>query len=101
MSSEEIGIIEKLIDNPLYKMCDHSVNFVKVIDKLENVEIGIYFSSQKAIKDIREKFGLKICNMTIHNRLNGKITTPYKGRFMFYYATDEEVKKYLEDNKAI
>lgn len=29
-----------------------------------------------------------------------KTTAPYKGRFMFYYATDEEVKKYFEDNKV-
>lgn len=100
MSSEEIEIVEKLIDNPLYKMCDHNVNFIKVIDKLKNTEIGIYFSSQKTIKDIQERFGLKICNKTIYNRLSGKVTTPYKGRFMFYYATDEEVKKYLEENKA-
>lgn len=54
----------------------------------------------KAAKDIRERFGFKITNASICNLMNGKSKKPYKGRFMFYYATDEEVKKYLEDSKV-
>lgn len=42
----------------------------------------------------------EISESVVKNRLTGKVTTPYKGRFMFYYATDEEVKKYLEDNEV-
>lgn len=70
------------------------------MDINENMVIGIYNSQNEAVKIMNEQYNVNICAKTISDRLNNKVTTPYKGRFMFYYATDEEVKKYLEDNKA-
>lgn len=100
MSDEEIVIIEKLIDKSLYKLFNSNGKFVKVVDVLENKEISIYNSINKATEDIQKRFGLKITHASICNLINGKTNVPYKGRFMCYYATDEEIKKYLDDNKA-
>lgn len=76
---------------------------VKVID-LDSKQIYVYSSANKASQALCNNFRIaknaKSAVVTINNHLLGKITTPYKGRFMFYYATDEEVKKYLEDNKV-
>ncbi len=63
---------------------------VKVIDIIENKEIGIFESKRQTSRAMQEKFSVKASNPVIEVRLTGKITTPYKGRFMFYYA-DEEV----------
>lgn len=98
LSNNEIEIIERLVKQPLYKFYTNS-NFVQVNDVIKNKKI-ICKSQSEAIRLIQKEFNLKIDKGTVTNRLNGKVTTPYKGRFMFYYATDEEVKKYLEENKA-
>ena len=63
-------------------------------------ETKIYSSKSNAIEYIRDNFGYPIHVVVISNYLNGKCKSPYKGRFIFEHATDEEVKKYLEDNKA-
>lgn len=93
LTDEEIEIIEKLVGKPLYKLF-HRGSFVKMFDVIEKREICIY-NSQKELAD-----SINLSRSAINLYLKGKITTPYKGRFMFYYATDEEVKKYLEDSKV-
>lgn len=100
LSNEEIIVIERLIGKPFYKFCNYNRNFVRIIDIIENSEIALCKSQKDVIKIMKENFNLNVDNKTISNRVNGKTTTPYKGRYMFYYATDEEVKKYLEDNEA-
>lgn len=64
----------------------------------------IYSSITKISEALLHDFGITKTMSSgmaaIKNRLTGKVTTPYKGRFMFYYATDEEVKKYLEESKV-
>ncbi len=97
---EEIEIVEKLIGKQLNEIFGARLMITKVVDIIENNVIKTCSSQSSARKYIKENYGLCISNTAIRNRLDGKITTPYKGRFMFYYATDEEVKKYLEDNKA-
>lgn len=96
LAKEDSDVIATLVNKPLYQYFNKG-SFVKIVDVTENKEM-IYKSYANAAKDIREKFGLNVCSTTICNCLNGKVFTPYKGRFMFYYATDEEVKKYLEEN---
>ena len=58
------------------------------------------FRSSKAVEYIRENFGYPMHVVVISNYLNGKCKSPYKRRFIFEYATDEEIKKYLEDCKT-
>lgn len=76
---------------------------VKVVD-LDSKQIYVYSSANKVSEALCNNFriakNIKSAVVTVNNHLSGKTTTPYKGRFMFYYATDEEVKKYLEENKA-
>lgn len=73
---------------------------MKVMDVIEKNEIGIYKSQQQVVKEMREKFNTNTTIRSVWMHLNSKITTPYKNRFMFYYASDEEIKKYLEDSKV-
>ena len=98
LSNEQIDILEKLIGKTLYELFNHG-NFVKVVDVIENREIGIYKSCKQTIDYIKKFFDGDITRTVVDNRLYGKVTTPYKERFMFYYATDEEVKKYMEEKK--
>lgn len=98
LSNEKVEIIEKLIGKPLYKI--NNGNYIKIVDVLDNTTITICKSMSKATGILQKELDKKISVSVLDNRLSGKVTTPYKGRFMFYYATDEEVKKYLEDNKA-
>lgn len=76
---------------------------VKVVD-LKSSQVYVYSSANKASEALCRNFliakNAKSAVTTINNHLLGKTTAPYKGRFMFYYATDEEVKKYLEDGKV-
>lgn len=76
---------------------------VKVVD-LESNQVYVYSSANKASEALCRNFliakNAKSAVATINNHLSSKTTFPYKGRFMFYYATDEEVKKYLEDSEA-
>lgn len=94
LSQVQIEVLEKLIGKTLYELFNLG-NFVKVVDVIENKNIGIFDSQQQVIKVLQEKINDKISVTVIYNRLKGKVTTPYKGRFMFYYATNEEVKKVL------
>ena len=99
LSNEEREIIEKLIGKPLWKFFI-GCNFIKIMDVHENEVIAVCNTQKEAAEKISKQINLPIDISVIHNRLSGKVTTPYKGRFMFYYATDEEVKKYFEENKA-
>lgn len=96
LTKEQIYVIEKLVDKPIFTIFNNGGDFIKVIDVLKNEEVSIYSSKSKAIEYIRENFGYPIYVVVISNYLNGKCKSPYKGRFMFEYATDEEIKKYLE-----
>lgn len=71
-----------------------------VIDVIDNRSVGLFESMNQAIKHIDVEFNIEIYSQSIAKRLNREITTPYKGRFMFYYATDEEVKKYIKEKKV-
>lgn len=87
LSLAEIQIIEKMIGKSLDNFyCENNPVKVKVLDVIENREIGIFESKKQTSKVMQEKFNVKASNPAIENRLKGKITTPYKGRFMFYYA---------------
>lgn len=99
LTNEEIIIIEKLIGKSLYKFCNNG-DFVKIIDIIEDNEFALCKSKNEAARILSEKFNIKTAVHSIIKRMNGKITTPYKGRFMFYYATDEEIKQYFSGNKA-
>lgn len=76
---------------------------VKIVD-LVSSQVYVYPSANKASEALYSSFlitkNAKSAVTTINNHLSGKTASPYKGRFMFYYATDEEIKKYLEDGKA-
>lgn len=88
LSLNEIHVIEKLVGkslDDLYRGKKESME-VSVIDIVENKKIGIFETRNKAVKVIRDKYGFNITNNTIEKRLSGKLTKPYKGRFMFYYA---------------
>lgn len=98
LSNEEIDIIEQLVKQPLIKFYTNS-NFIQITDVIKN-KVIICSSQMEAIRIIKKEFNLKIASGTVTRHLRGKVTTPYKGRFMFYYATDEEVKKYLEENSV-
>lgn len=78
-------------------------NQVRVIDLL-NKQNHVYPSINKASEALCNQFhvtkDVKSALGSITNRLLGKTMSPYKERFMFYYATDEEVEKYLEDKKV-
>lgn len=99
LSIEEKEIIEKLIGKPLWKFF-LSCNFIKILDVCENKVITVCDTQKEAAEKISKLINLPTSIGVIRNRLTGKVTTPYKGRFMFYYATDEEVKKYLDDNEV-
>ena len=63
---------------------------VKVVDIIENREVGMFESQKEAERRMGEKYGIKIASSIIGKCLTGKITTPYKGRFMFYRADENE-----------
>lgn len=101
LTREQINIIEKLMNKSLDNLFRGNLAVpTKVVDTINDKEIGIFKTRQCVAKYIKEKYGFNLTNGIIDNRLTGKVITPYKGRFMFYYATDEEIKKYLDDNKA-
>ena len=86
LTLEEIKVIERLIGKSLDDLyCGRKEPVkAKVVDVLENKVIGIFESQKEAARVMREKYVIKINDGIIRNRLTGKITTPYKGRFMFY-----------------
>ena len=89
LSQEQINIVEKLVGKPIYIFFNNG-NFVKIMDVIEKKEVGIYKSQKGAINSIQEKYDIKVGNKAIRDCLTGKMTTPYKGRFMFYYADENE-----------
>lgn len=94
LSKEQLNTFKKIIR-------EHEKT-IKVVDLL-NKQTNIYSSITKVAEVLYSEFNVtkndKSAMYSILHHLSGKVTTPYKGRFMFYYATDEEVKKYLEDSK--
>ena len=100
VSIGQLKDIERLIGKSLEEFFNNGNHFVKVVDVIENEELGIYNSCVQAIKYIQENFNIDITRSIVDNRLIGKVVSPYKGRFMFYYATKEEIKKYLKDSKV-
>lgn len=96
-TKKEMETINQVIPNRKLKIA------IKMIDTTTE-HIYIYPSKFSVIKALCNEFGVLqkegSIRGAIERRLSGGVTTPYKGRFMFYYATDEEVKKYLEDNKV-
>lgn len=99
LTNEEKMIIEELVGKSLIQFFNNG-SFIKIMDVVENKDIAICKSYNKVIVMIQDKFNLTITSKVILNRISGKVTTPYKDRFMFYYATDEEIKKYFENNRA-
>lgn len=95
----EVSVEELLIIRQLFVS---NKKYIKMIDR--NKRNYIYSSITKISEALFHDFGITKTMSSgiaaIQNRLTGKVTTPYKGRFMFYYATDEEIKKYLEENKV-
>lgn len=96
LTKEQICVIENLVGKPIYTIFNNGGDFIKVIDVIKNEEVSIYSTKTKAIEYIRENLGYPIHVVVISNYLNGKCKSPYKGRFIFEYASDEEIKKYLE-----
>lgn len=97
-TKEEMELVDKLVPNP------GCIRSVKVID-IQTGQIYVYPSIRDASKALHDEFCIvqsdKGGESAIIKRLRGESKNPvYKGRFMFYYATDEEVKKYLEKNKV-
>lgn len=99
LANDETSIVEKLLDKKLDELFKDKSKSVKIIDILKNKEIGIYKSTHKAAEFLCKEFNLRTSSSSILCRIKGEVPTPYKGRFMFYYATDEEVKKYIKENK--
>lgn len=97
-TKEELEIMNKLVPNP------GCMKPVKVVD-IKNGKNYVYQSLHDAGKALYSQFHIVGSDKNgigiIIKRLRGeRKNMVYKGRFMFYYATDEEMKKYLEDNKG-
>lgn len=99
LSLSEREYIQKIAGKTLEDLYENNSRLICVKDIIANKNVGYFQSAKKAVREM-SKINIVVNDTSIYNRLNGKITTPYKGRFMFYYATDEEVKKYLEDSKV-
>lgn len=86
LSLEEIQIIERLMGKSLDELyCGRKEPVkVRVIDVIENKEIGIFESKRQVSKVMQEKFGVNASSRVIDFRLSGKFIKPYMGRFMFY-----------------
>lgn len=91
LSLGEIQIIEKLIGKSLQDLfCGKKEPIkVKVVDIVENKD-EVYESIYEAVRVMREKYDVKINDSVVSSRLTGKVTTPYKGRFMFYRVDENE-----------
>lgn len=91
LSQEEMQVIEKLIGKSLDSLyCGKSEPIkVKVVDIIENREVGIFESQSETERKMREKYDIKINSSVIRNHLTGKFTTPYENRFMFYRVDDD------------
>ena len=100
LSNEEKTIIEKLTGKSLENSFNNGI-FVRIVDMTNKEEIAICRSKAETAGLIQKNYSIKVSEGAIQNRLTGKVTTPYKDKFMFYYATDEEIKQYFSDNKAV
>ena len=91
LSQEEMQVIEKLIGKSLDSLyCGKSEPIkVKVVDIIENREVGIFESQSETERKMREKYDIKINSSVIRNHLTGKFTTPYENRFMFYRVDED------------
>ena len=98
--SNEIEVIEKLLGKTLDDFFSDRNKTIMVIDMWNDKKIYKFESIGETARRLNECFNVMISNSSISYHVNNGFKTPYKGRFMFYYATDEEVKKYLEENKA-
>lgn len=100
---EEGEILSEKQEDLLRKVFEKWSNQVRVIDLL-NKQNYVYPSMNKASEALCVQFqvtkDVKSALGSIRNHLLGKTMSPYKGRFMFYYATDKEVEKYLKENKV-
>lgn len=84
---------------------DKKMVAIKMIDIKNNQVAYFYPSIGQASKALFSEFhvteNVNTAYSTIYRNLEKKgENILYRDRFMFYYATDEEVKKYLEDNKV-
>lgn len=100
---EEGEILSEKQKDLISKVFKKWSNQVRVIDLL-NKQNYVYPSINKASEALCNQFhvtkDVKSALGSITNRLLGKTMSPYKERFMFYYTTDEEVEKYLEENRV-
>lgn len=89
---DEKDLIEKLMGKSLDELyCGKKAPVkIRVIDVIEDKEVGIFESKRQTSRVMQEKFGVNASNPSIEVRLIGKITTPYKGRFMFYRVDENE-----------
>lgn len=95
LSLEEIQIIERITGKSIDVLyCDKEPVGVIVLDMVENKKVGVFESQHETARIIQKRYGFKINDGIVRSRLTGKVTTPYKGRFMFYYA--DENKKVTE-----
>ena len=96
-SQEELKIINQVIPNRKQKIA------IKMVD-ITTKHIYVYPSKSSVIKALCNEFGISqkegSIKDAIKRRLSDGVAVPYKERFMFYYATDEEVEKYLKENKV-
>jgi len=91
LSLDEMQVIGKLMGKSLDELyCKKESAKVKVIDVVENREVGVFESQRKAVRVMRDNYDVKINDSVVRNRLVNKTTKPYKGRFMFYYADENE-----------
>ena len=92
LALDDIQVIEKLVGKSLDELyCGKKEPVkVKVIDVIENKKIGIFESQKETTRVMRKNYDVKIYNSAIGRRITGKITKPYRGRFMFYYADENE-----------
>lgn len=96
-TKEELEIMNKLVPNP------GCMKPVKVIDIINN-QIYLYLSIKDAARALYSDFHIAVSDKAglsaIIKRLRGETKNlVYKG-FRFEYATDKEIKKYMEENKV-
>lgn len=95
-----------LIQIPVFKVAnDKKMIAVKMVDVGNNQSVYFYSSIGKASPALFSKFRITRDTNSAHSAISKHLKKEcrdllYKGRFMFYYAIEEEVKKYLEDNKT-
>ena len=101
LSQEQKNIIEKLVGKSLDDLFNGGITSsplnIRVIDIIENKEVGICKTQHEASRLIQEKYGIKIMHTTIGNHLRKEVKTACKGQFRFEYI---EEKLDANGNKA-